>query len=74
MTNSKGRKDVHLLVSADIHRLAKIECAKAGVELSRATEALWHLWAAGAIRTDLVENAIGQVADVTSQKEEETSQ
>ncbi len=49
MTNSKGRKDVHLLVSADIHRLAKIECAKAGIELSRATEALWLAWSEGTI-------------------------
>ena len=46
-TSSHGKRDVHLVVDANIFRLAKVECAKADVDLSRATEQLWKLWAQG---------------------------
>ncbi len=62
MINRKGRKDVHLLVSADIHRLAKIECAKAGLELSRATEGLWWLWSSGQLHVNDLTAAVAHVA------------
>lgn len=45
----KPRRDVHLIVDADVLRGAKIECAKAEIDLSRATEELWRLWAAGKV-------------------------
>lgn len=42
-------KDVHLMVDPETHKLAKIECAKQEIGLSRATELLWKAWAEGKV-------------------------
>ena len=58
------KKDVHLFVVPAAHRLARIECAKASIDLSRATEALWLLWSQGVISPETMIDALADMVGV----------